>query len=164
MIRITEPYLHVSIATQTLSLIAGGETIIRYPVSTARNGPGEIKGSECTPTGWHRIRAKIGNGFPIYTVFKARRPTGEIYDSELAARFPERDWILTRILWLDGLQPCINRYGSVGTGSRYVYIHGSPDNLITGVPSSHGCIRMRNSDVIDLFNQVSPGCRILIDK
>jgi len=155
-------YLDVSIARQRLSLIENGLILKTYPVSTAKNGPGELKGSECTPRGWHRIRAKIGEGRPIFTVFKGRRPTGEIYSEELGRLYPERDWILSRILWLGGLEPHKNRYGDVDTAWRYIYIHGTPDELMQGEPASHGCLRMFNADLIELFDRVEAGCKVLI--
>lgn len=155
MISSNSSYLDISIATQQLSVIENGEVVCTYPVSTAKNGTGELMGSECTPLGWHRIRAKIGDAQPIYSVFKARRATGEIYNAELAAQYPERDWILSRILWLGGLEPHKNRYGKVDTTWRYIYIHGCPDHLLQGQPESHGCIRMKNADVIDLFTRVN---------
>ncbi len=158
-----EPYLRVSIPRQAIDLIMGNATLDTWPVSTARNGPGEQRGSECTPRGWHRIRARIGEGLPLGTVFRGRRPTGEKYGDELDARFPGRDWILTRILWLGGLEPGFNRYGPVDTTWRYVYIHGSPDHGVTGVPASHGCVRLRNADMIDLFDRVPLGMRVLIE-
>lgn len=141
-----------------------GDTVVRrWPVSTARNGPGEQRGSECTPRGWHRIRARIGDGEPLDTVFRGRRPTGEIYGPELEAQYPGRDWILTRILWLGGLEPGFNRYGPVDTTWRFVYIHGSPDRGVTGEPASHGCVRLKTPDMIDLFNRVPVGMRVLIE-
>jgi lipoprotein-anchoring transpeptidase ErfK/SrfK len=157
-------YLRVSIPRQAMELIENGKVIHVYPVSTARNGPGERQGSHCTPRGWHRIRAKIGAGLPLNTVFVGRRPTGEIHDAGLAARFPERDWILTRILWLGGLEPGFNRYRDVDTTWRYIYIHGSPDDGVTGEPASHGCIRMRSGDVADLFERVGVGTRVLVEE
>lgn len=147
-------YIDISIAKQQLCLIDQSEAPLCFPVSTAKNGPGERMGSECTPTGWHRIRAKIGSGLPLQSVFVARRPTGEIYTLELDAQFPERDWILTRILWLGGLEPGKNRYGQVDSTWRYIYIHGCPDHLMQGKPESHGCIRMKNQDVITLFDRI----------
>lgn len=129
----------------------------RYPVSTARNGAGQTRGSYCTPLGRHIVRAKIGKGQPENTVFVARRPTGERYSPELAAKFPDRDWILTRILWLSGCEVGHNRLGEVDTMRRYIYIHGSPDSVHMGQPGSIGCIRMRNADIIDLFEQVPLG-------
>lgn len=157
-----EGYLDISIADQRLRLLENGAVLADYQVSTAKNGPGQLKGSECTPTGWHRIRAKIGAGLPVNAVFKARRPTGEIYTPQLAAEFPGRDWILSRILWLGGLEPGKNRYGNVDTTWRYIYIHGCPDELMAGEPASHGCIRMRNADVIALFDAVEAGWRVFI--
>ncbi len=156
-------YLRVSLPRQALDLIEKSRVIRTWPVSTAKNGPGERMGSGCTPRGWHRIRAKIGVGMPLGTVFKGRRPTGEIYSAELEARFPGRDWILTRILWLGGLELGFNRYGEVDTTWRYIYIHGSPDHGVTGTPASHGCVRMRNGDVAELFEQVAAGMRVLIE-
>lgn len=158
----TERYLDISIAEQRLKVFENGVAVESYPVSTAKNGPGERMGSECTPRGWHKIRAKIGAGQPLRTVFVGRRPTGEIYGTELADAHPERDWILSRILWLNGLEPGRNRYGRVDSGWRYIYIHGSPDHLLQGKPESHGCIRMKNTDVVDLFERVAVGCRVFI--
>jgi hypothetical protein len=156
-------YLRVSIPRQLLEWVEDDEVVRAWLVSTARNGPGEQRGSECTPRGWHRIRARIGDGTPFNTVFRGRRPTGEIYGDELEARHPGRDWILTRILWLGGLDPGFNRYGNVDTTWRYVYIHGSPDHGVTGIPASHGCIRMKSPDMIDLFDRVPVGMRVLIE-
>jgi len=148
--------------TQQLLLFDGARLIRNYSIGTAKKGLGEIRGSEMTPRGWHQVRLKIGAGCLINTVFVARRPTGEIYDKNLAARFPNRDWILTRILWLTGLEPGINRFGSNDTLRRYIYIHGCPDEIELGKPSSHGCIRMRNKDIIDLFDLVPTDIRVLI--
>ena len=155
-------YLEISIATQQLLVMDQGAISRVYPVSTAKNGPGQQKGSECTPLGWHRIRAKIGAGQPQNAVFVGRRATGEIYTPQLAAQQAQRDWILTRILWLGGLEPGKNRYGAVDTTWRYIYIHGAPDELMQGYPDSHGCIRMTNADVLSLFDMVEVGCRVLI--
>lgn len=131
--------------------------IERFAVSTAYKGSGQQKGSFCTPLGRHIVRAKIGAGSPPNTVFVGRRPTGEIYSAELAARFPGRDWILTRILWLSGCEPGFNRLGDVDTMRRYIYIHGSPDGVEMGKPGSIGCIRMRNADIIRMFDLVPAG-------
>jgi lipoprotein-anchoring transpeptidase ErfK/SrfK len=162
---LTEPllYLRVSIPRQQQELLEAGRIVRAWPVSTAKNGPGELRGSECTPRGWHRIRAKIGAGMPLGTVFKARRPTGEIHGPELEARFPGRDWILARILWLGGLEPGCNRYGPVDSAWRYIYIHGSPASGVTGIPASHGCVRMRCADMAELFDLVPAGTRVLIE-
>lgn len=158
-----EPYLRVSLPRQELDLLEADRILRTWPVSTARNGPGEQRGSECTPRGWHRIRARIGAGLPAGTVFRGRRPTGERYGEELEARYPGRDWILTRILWLGGLEPGFNRYGDVDTAWRYVYIHGSPDRGVDGTPASHGCIRLRSPDMLDLFELAPVGMRVLIE-
>jgi len=155
-------YLNIDIANQLLSIITLGNKVLSYPISTAKKGVGELKSSECTPRGWHTIRAKIGENQPLQTVFIGRRPTGEIYNTELAKLHPHRDWILTRILWLGGLEPGKNRYGQVDSAWRYIYIHGCPDHLLTGTPQSHGCIRMKNADVFDLFNRVAVGTKVFI--
>jgi len=157
------PSISISIPAQTLTLRddAGGP-IREYPVSTARKGAGERSGSHCTPRGRHVIRAKIGAGAAVNTVFVGRRATGEIYTAELGARAPERDWILTRILWLSGCEPGFNRLGEVDTMRRFIYIHGSPDSVAMGTPGSIGCIRMRNADIIDLFDRVQAGTPVEI--
>ncbi len=155
-------YLDICIASQQLTVYADGNPVLRYPVSTAKKGAGELMGSECTPTGWHKIRAKIGGDQPLNSVFVGRRATGEIYCSGLGGQYPQRDWILTRILWLGGLESGKNRYGKVDTTWRYIYIHGCPDELMNGSPGSHGCIRMKNADVLDLFNRIEVGVKVYI--
>lgn len=155
--------LLVSVANQRLSVFAdNGKRLSEYPVSTAKAGVGEISGSYQTPRGRHIIRAKIGGGQPENTVFVRRRPTGEIWTPALLDEFPGRDWILTRILWLSGTEPGCNRLGCVDTMRRYVYIHGSPDSAEMGVPGSHGCVRMRNADIIELFDRVPCYSEVLI--
>lgn len=119
-------------------------------------------GSQCTPRGWHQIRAKIGADYPINTVFKGRRPTGEVYTPDLGKIYPNRDWILTRILWLSGLEPGKNRFGNVDTMRRYIYIHGSPDEVPMGVYGSRGCIRVHNEPLLELFKRVNPGTSVLL--
>ena len=147
--------IHISVADQTLRLVDEvGTLICAYPISTALAGVGEVFGSFQTPRGQHIIRAKIGAGLPENTVFVRRRPTGEIWTPELGQQYPGRDWILTRILWLSGCLPGFNRLGCVDTMRRYIYIHGSPDLAEMGVPGSHGCVRMRNADIVDLFERV----------
>lgn len=132
-------------------------TLCRYAISSAGRGVGQTNGSLCTPLGRHIVRARIGDGQPVNTVFVGRRPTGEIFSPELAERFPGRDWILTRILWLSGCEHGFNRLGRVDTMRRFIYIHGSPDSVRMGQPGSIGCIRMRNADIIELFDRVTPG-------
>lgn len=147
--------LLISVARQSLSVVDDAGTLLRqYAISTAKAGVGEVSGSYQTPRGRHMIRAKIGAGQPENTVFVRRRPTGELWTPELAEQHPGRDWILTRILWLSGCEPGRNRLGCVDTMRRYVYIHGSPDHAKMGVPGSHGCIRMRNADIVELFDLV----------
>lgn len=154
--------IEVSISQQTLTVLDGDQILADFIISTAANGEGSQKNSGCTPTGQHIIRAKIGDGAPINSVFVGRRATGEICSPELMTEFPNRDWILTRILWLSGTEVGVNRLGEVDTMQRYIYIHGTPDNVVLGQPGSHGCIRMRNSDVIALFNMVPVGTPIHI--
>lgn len=155
--------LRLSLSDQRMELLDGEGNILKtYQVSTARNGAGERNGSECTPRGVHRIRARIGAGHAVNTVFKGRRPTGELYSPALRRRYPDRDWILTRILWLSGAQPGFNRLGDVDTMRRYIYIHGAPDDDPMGVPGSHGCIKMRNGDVVELFSLVPVGTPVII--
>ncbi len=156
------PHIEISVAQQRLRLYENGAVIMDVAVSTAKNGVGEINGSERTPCGWHVIRARIGAGCALNTVFVERRPTGEIYTPELRKKFPQRDWILTRILWLSGIEPGKNRLGNVDTMRRYIYIHGCPDEDVMGVPGSHGCVKMRNAEVIELFDRVPAGTRVLI--
>jgi len=147
--------IRINISTQHIDLIDNSGSIIkRYAISTSKNGAGEQNGSYCTPRGSHIVRAKIGAGRPLNTVFVERRPTGEVYSPELARSFPKRDWILTRILWLSGCEPGYNRLGKVDTMRRAIYIHGSPDSAEMGKPGSHGCIRMRNEDLVELFDLV----------
>ena len=158
------PLIRIDIARQRLFLEEEGRCLAEYPVSTGKAGVGEEEGSGCTRRGRHRIRAKIGGGAPLGAVFVGRRPTGEVYDDALGAARPERDWVLTRILWLSGEEPGRNRLGSVDTMRRYIYIHGCPDCYPMGVPLSHGCIRMRNADVAELFQRVEAGTPVVIEE
>lgn len=153
----------ISIPEQSLELRKQGDLLERYSVSTARNGPGEEFGSECTPRGRHIIRAAIGTDCIAGSVFVGRRPTGEVWSAELAQLEPERDWILSRILWLSGLEPGVNRLANVDTMRRHIYIHGTPYEDEIGSPVSRGCIRMRNADLIDLYERVNPGAIVIIN-
>lgn len=172
------PEFHIRISTQaqTLTLLrlapeslegglrwapdAPGTVLMHVLVSTSKNGVGEQKGSYQTPQGRHRVRAKIGAGAAFNTVFVGRRKTGEIWSPELAAGNPNRDWILTRILWLSGMEPGKNRFGEVDTMRRYIYLHGSPDSVEMGEPGSIGCIRMKNSDIVSLFDLAPAGTTV----
>lgn len=155
-------HIEVNIASQRLRLLEDDRILMDVAVSTAIKGAGELYGSECTPRGRHVIRAKIGAGCAPGTVFVSRRPTGEIYSPEMKQAKPERDWILTRILWLSGCERGKNRLGNVDTMRRYIYIHGTPDEEPMSVPGSHGCVRMRNSELIQLFEQVKVGTPVMI--
>lgn len=157
-----DTHIVISLDEQKLVLFCAGEVIVTYSVSTALKGPGELSGSEQTPRGQHVIRAMIGRALPKNAVLVGRRFTGEIYNAQLAEAFPGRDWILTRILWLSGAEPGKNRLGNFDTMRRYIYIHGTPDSEPMGVARSHGCIRMHNEDLIDLFERVHMGCPVLI--
>ena len=155
--------IEIDIPAQRLRLQdANGRTLKHYAVSTAKNGPGEKNGSFCTPRGRHIVRAKIGAGLPVNTVFVRRRATGEVWTPELGAKFPGRDWMLTLLLWLSGCEPGRNRLGDVDTMRRYIYLHGSPDTAEMGKPGSIGCVRMRNKDIVELFDLVPPYTEVLI--
>ena len=157
--------VEISLSLQTCRVLSDDEgeaCVFEASVSTAKNGPGEKKNSECTPRGLHTIRACIGADFPDNTIFVGRRPTGQLYSEALSAQFPERDWILTRILWLSGLEVGRNRLANVDTMQRYIYIHGCPDSLPMGEPLSHGCIRMHNRDLLVLFDLVKAGTQVMI--
>ena len=157
--------INININLQLLDLVDyNGNCLKHYLISSAKNGVGELNGSFCTPRGRHIIRAKIGAGQPLNAVFIERRPTGEVYSPELAGRSPGRDWILTRILWLSGCEPGYNRLGKVDTMRRAIYIHGSPDTAEMGKPGSHGCIRMRNQDIVELFDLVPVRAQVRIQE
>ena len=155
-------WLEVEIGAQRMYLRRGERIEREYRVRTARNGAGELQGSERTPRGWHQVRARIGAGAPAGAVFVGRRPTGEVFSPALRERYPNRDWILTRILWLSGLEPGFNRLGDCDTMRRYIYIHGCPDDVVMGEPGSQGCVNMRNAELIELFDQIPAGTRVLL--
>ena len=158
--------LTINIAQQTLTVYKQHNTIAHYSVSTAKNGIGSQQDSGCTPLGQHIIAEKIGGNAPSHAVFIGRIATGEIYNTELGQLNPERDWILSRILWLSGLEEGANKgsnsQGGCDTYQRYIYIHGTPDSEAMGIPLSHGCVRMRNQDIIELFKQVDKGTTVTI--
>ena len=154
MVVVNNKYIEISIQNQLLTLFENKRVKKEYPISSGLNGTGCEKDSGKTPLGQHLIRAKIGAGQPINCVFVGRRPTGEIFSADLAASQPKRDWILSRILWLSGTEKGFNRLGNVDTMQRYIYIHGTPDSEPMGIPCSHGCIRMRNDDIVELFDLI----------
>lgn len=149
--------IEIDLTRQRLRLWQDDAVLRDYPVSTGANGIGEINGSGCTPRGAHVVRAKIGAGAPSGAVFRARRHWGELWSPEAQARAPGRDWILTRILWLSGTERGRNRLGCVDTFRRYIYIHGTPSSTDLDSPGSRGCVRMRNDDIIELFDLIPPG-------
>jgi len=153
----SERRIEIDLCRQELRVIDRDQPTRRFGVSTSRHGPGERAGSECTPRGTHVIRARIGQGLPAGACLVGRRYTGEVWTPELARAEPDRDWILSRVIWLSGCERGRNRLGTVDTMRRYIYIHGTPDSEPMNVPFSHGCIRMRNGDVIELFDMVAPG-------
>jgi L,D-transpeptidase YbiS len=147
--------IDISVARQLLTLFDDAGRVLReYRISTGKAGVGELSGSFQTPRGRHLIRARIGSGAAENTIFVGRRPTAELWSPEFAQRHPGRDWVLTRILWLSGCEPGRNRLGCVDTMRRYIYIHGAPQTAEMGTPASHGCIRMRNADIVELFDLV----------
>lgn len=148
--------------TQALHLYMQDNLEKSYTVSTAKNGTGHQYGSEQTPLGKHFIRAKIGANAASNAVFVARRLTGEIHTPELHLQHPGRDWMLTRILWLCGREPGKNRFGNVDSAKRKIYIHGSPSHSKLGTPSSHGCVKMYNHDIIELFDMIPAGTPVNI--
>lgn len=149
--------LDICLQAQCAEAVWKDGSVRRYPVSTAANGAGCTSGSYCTPLGRHRVKLKIGQGCPPGAVFVGRRASGEVFCESLHTSFPHRDWILSRILWLEGLESGVNRGGRVDTLRRFIYIHGTADEARIGTPVSHGCIRMRNEDMIELFDLVSSG-------
>lgn len=151
----------ISISNQTLELISPGFRKT-YPVSTAKNGVGQKEGSFATPLGTHLVKDKFGYQLPTNTIFVGREPDSELFSPKLEAENPDRDWILSRILWLSGCEPGFNRLGDVDTKMRYIYIHGTPDSQPMSVPASHGCIRMRTSDVEELFGLTPIYTQVLI--
>jgi hypothetical protein len=157
-----DAHIDIDISKQRLRFELGGRTLLDAPVSTALKGAGEVMDSERTPRGWHVVCEKIGAGAPMNAVFVGRRPTGELYTPELRRRYPDRDWILTRILWLGGTENGRNLGGKVDSRERYIYIHGCPADIGVGRPGSRGCVRMRNEQIIELFNQVRVGTSVFI--
>lgn len=154
--------IDINLTLQELQLFKHGQLIANYQISSGLAGNGESEGSGKTPRGWHSIYQKIGQSMPENTVFRGRKATGEIYSQELHEACEDRDWILSRILWLQGMQPGINRFSDCDSKNRYIYIHGTPDHEPMGIPASHGCVRMRNHDVIHLFDEVSEGAQVFI--
>ncbi len=154
--------IDIDLSRQRLELKDADATLLRFDISSAVNGPGERLDSQCTPRGWHEVCEKFGDGCEMNSVFVGRRPTGEVYDQELKTAHPDRDWMLTRILWLSGTEPGRNQGDDVDTKKRYIYLHGCPDDVTLGKPGSIGCIRMSNRDVVELYDRVPIGTRVHI--
>lgn len=150
-------WLEIDTTQQQLRCWRGPKVLHECEISSGAAGSGELDGSGKTPHGWHYIRAAIGGGLPDNAVFRGRRWTGETYSTSLADAHPERDWILTRILWLCGLEKGVNRGGQVDSQRRYIYLHGTPPDEPMGVAASHGCVRLRNSDLLYIFSLAVPG-------
>ncbi|QEA39830.1 L,D-transpeptidase [Pistricoccus aurantiacus] len=150
-------WLEIDLSAQCLQLWRDDEIMKTFPISSGQAGIGQQSGSGRTPLGWHYVRARIGANQPVGAVYRGRRPTGEIYSSDLAAQYPKRDWVLTRILWLCGLEPGFNRGGDVDSQRRYIYLHGTPPQEPMGIPASHGCIRLRDEALLEIFDRAEPG-------
>ena len=158
----SEALIQVDLSRQKLYCFHNQQLVFEFSVSTAKNGPGEAENSGCTPRGWHEVVEIIGLEYKKNAVFVGRVWTGEIYSAYLDQQFPERDWILSRIIRIRGLEPGKNAGPGVDTYDRYIYIHGTPDKEPMGIAKSHGCIRMRNNDVIKLSNWVKKGVKVMI--
>lgn len=160
-IKPAERIMVVRLCPSTLQLFQAGKLVKSYPVSTSKRPPSNVKDSLGTPRGLHEIAERIGDGQPPGMVFKSRVPTGRHY-----SEFPDADtnnnFITTRILWLRGLEPGVNRGGNVDTYDRYVYIHGTNHESRIGEPLSAGCVLMRNIEIIELYDQVRAGDQVLI--
>ncbi len=152
--------LYVSVHRQSLMHVREHTLLAEYPVSTSAKGLGAVQDSYRTPLGLHRVQGKHGEGVPLFGVLKDREFTGVIADPDIAGQ--DKDWITSRVLWLDGLEPGINQGGSVDSRERYIYIHGTANERSIGTPSSMGCIRMRNADIIALFDAVPEGTLVVI--
>ncbi len=160
-------FIYVSVKKQKLFLFKGKKLVSEYPVSTAKNGVGSEDGSFKTPLGFHKIAKKIGDGLPFGAVLKGRVFTGVVADIEKEAKSTGKDYVTTRIMWLEGLEEGKNRGKnsegkSVDSFKRYIYIHGTHEEGLIGSPASHGCIRMKNKDVIELFDKVKKGTIVFI--
>lgn len=158
-----QAWLLVSIRQQHLYVLsAEGRELYGYPISSAKKGTGNFQGSLQTPLGLHCIAEKVGSDCAPGTVFKGRQSTGEIAETELQPRATGVDCITSRILWLQGLEPAFNQGGEVDSYQRYIYIHGTHEEGLIGQPASIGCIRMRNEDVIELYECVKEGSWVYI--
>ena len=157
--------IKINVTEQLLSLFDDdGKLLHQYPVSTSKYGTGSRNGSEKTPLGLHRIKNKLGGSMPVNEVFIGRVPHGSLEECQQRGVELPDDVIMSRIMWLEGMEPGRNQGGYVDTYQRYIYIHGTNHEDSIGTPSSIGCIRMRNQDVVDLFRQVEIGSEVLIEE
>lgn len=152
----------VTIGEQKLHYLIDGKLMRSYPVSTSRYGIGSEAGSNRTPLGVHRVRRKIGADAPMGTIFKARQDTGRIAAIVDEPRPTDDDYVTTRILWLDGMEEGVNRGEGIDSFSRYIYLHGTHEEGLIGQPASHGCVRMYNRDVIELFDALPEDALVVI--
>ncbi|MEZ4757110.1 MAG: L,D-transpeptidase [Flavobacteriales bacterium] len=159
-VTLQEDLLYVSIARQTLFHVRGGRSLAIYPVSTALLGAGNVQDSHRTPTGLHRVAEKLGADVPELGIFRDRVHTGELADPDFAG--VDKDWITSRILWLEGLEPGVNQGPGVDSKARHIYIHGTANERAIGTACSMGCVRMLNGDVIRLFEAVPDGTPVVI--
>jgi len=160
-----QPWLLVGVKSQTLRYYDGSGLLARqYSVSTAKFGVGEQKNSYQTPRGWHKVCEKIGDGAEKDTIIFRQKITPWKYSETLHQQYPNKDWILTRVLWLCGMEPGLNQGGDVDSYDRYIYIHGAGAHVPFGTPSSLGCVRMKSDDVIELFDHTAVGTDVYIDE
>ncbi|MFC3534027.1 L,D-transpeptidase family protein [Vogesella facilis] len=159
------PWLEVGVRSQSLVFYdALGVARAHYAISTAKNGVGELANSYQTPRGWHRVCERIGDGVTPGTIIYRRQVTPWKYSPQLHQEYPDKDWILTRILWLCGMEPGKNQGGEVDSYDRAIYIHGAGEHVAFGTPTSRGCVRMRNEDIVELFALTGNGLDVLINE
>lgn len=149
----------ISVEEQIFRVLRGRDVVWEEPCATAAKGTGSVKGSNQTPLGWHMIKRKTGDGAPWGQVFRGGQATKEVWKPGQSTK---EDLVLTRVLFLDGLEPGKNKGGNVDSYERYIYIHGTNDEAKIGTPSSHGCIRLRNDAVIDVYELLPTGTPVLI--
>ncbi len=157
---LTSDLLYISVQRQALFHVSNGVLVNEYPVATARKGLGAQVDSYRTPTGLHRVSEKFGDGVPPFGILKDRVFSGELADPDFAG--VDKDWITSRVIWLSGMEPGVNQGGDVDSHERYIYIHGTANERSVGTPSSMGCIRMRNADVIELYHHVPLGALVVV--
>lgn len=159
------PWIEVGVRNQQLALYdERGVPVRQYVISTASKGVGERVNSYQTPRGWHKVCERIGDGIEIDTIIYRRQVTPWKYTPQLHAEYPNKDWILTRILWLCGQEPGLNQGGEVDSYDRAIYLHGAGEHVAFGTPTSRGCVRMRGDDIIDLYDITANGIDVFINE